>query len=78
MTIEGNNLTKAQVTGIIDNKKVLGPKKDIIEVQNAIEVYNIFSSLNPFSEASFKKAHKILMKGLIEKGAGKYRSQNEA
>jgi hypothetical protein len=29
-----------QVTDIINNKRVLAPKKDILEVKNAIEVYS--------------------------------------
>jgi len=76
LAIEGNRLTKEQITGIINNKPVVGPKNEIIEVQNALEVYHYFDNLNPLSEASFKRAHKMLMKGLIKREAGKYRSQN--
>jgi len=38
LIIEGNTLTEDQITAIFDNKKVIGPEKDIIEVKNAIEV----------------------------------------
>ena len=38
--IEGNTLSEEQVTAIIENKRVIGPAKDILEVKNAIEVYN--------------------------------------
>ena len=36
LKIEGNTLTQEQVTALIDNKRVVGPKKDILEVINAI------------------------------------------
>ena len=39
LAIEGNTLTLDQVSAIFDGKKVLGPKKEILEVANAIKVY---------------------------------------
>lgn len=77
LNIEGNTLTEQQVTAIIDNKKVLGPEKDIKEVLNALAVYKAIKSFNYNNEKDFLKAHKILMDGLIEK-AGKYRTQSLA
>jgi len=74
LKIEGNTLTVEQITGIINNKRVLGPQKDIQEVINAIEVYDKMENYNPNKEASFLSAHKVLMNGLI-KNAGKYRKQ---
>lgn len=67
LEIEGNTLTEDQITAIIENKRVIGPKKDIQEVLNAIEVYDKLPKLNPNTLKSFLKAHKILMKGLIER-----------
>jgi Fic family protein len=72
LAVEGNTLSIDQVTAIIENKRVLGPAKDIKEVSNAIEVYQYLSKLNPFNEKSFCTAHKILMQGLL-KDAGQYR-----
>lgn len=74
LRIEGNTLTQEQVTALIENKRIIGPKKDVIEVLNAIKVYDSLASFDPFSEKSFLKAHGLLMKGLVEK-AGKYRNQ---
>jgi Fic family protein len=74
LSIEGNTLTQEQVTAIIENKKVIGPKKDVLEVLNAIKVYDSLTTFNPLSSKSFLSAHKLLMNGLIEK-SGKYRSQ---
>lgn len=74
LKIEGNTLTQEQVTSLIDNKRVVGPKKDILEVLNAIKVYEGLSEYDPFSSKSFLKAHRQLMEGLIE-DAGRYRSK---
>jgi len=75
LQIEGNTLTEEQITAIIENKRVLGPKKDVLEVINAIDIYDNLRGFTPTSEKSFLKAHKILMKGLIDK-PGKYRTQS--
>lgn len=75
LEIEGNTLTIEQITAIIENKRVIGPKKDILEVKNAIAVYNHLHKLNPYSLDSFCDAHGILMKGLIE-SAGTLRSKS--
>ena len=74
LKIEGNTLTEDQITALIENKKVLGPVKDINEVINAISVYNHLGDFNHTSEKSFLKAHKLLMKGLVA-DPGSYRKQ---
>jgi len=74
LKIEGNTLTEQQITAIIENKRVIGPKKDIIEVLNTIDVYDAIEKFKPHSEKDFLRAHKMLMKGLIDT-AGKYRNQ---
>jgi Fic family protein len=74
LKIEGNNLSEKQITAILENKRVLGPQKDINEVINAIKVYDQLENLNYRKESDFKKAHKILMSGLIE-SSGIYRKQ---
>lgn len=73
LEIEGNTLSIEQITAIIENKRVVGPQKDILEVQNAIAVYDYLDKLNPYSFDSFCKAHNILMNGLID-SAGKLRN----
>lgn len=73
LSVEGNTLSIDQVTAIIENKRVLGPSKDIKEVSNAIEVYKQLNKFNPFNEKTFLSVHKILMQGLI-KNAGHYRN----
>ncbi|SFD17544.1 Fic family protein [Chitinophaga sp. CF118] len=73
LEIEGNTLTEEQVTAIINNKRVLAPQKDILEVKNAIALYDAINEFKPNSQTSFLKAHKILMQGLIA-APGKIRS----
>jgi Fic family protein len=75
LKIEGNTLTEEQITALLENKRVTGPKKDILEVLNAIEIYENLEAYNPSNEKSFVKAHQNLMEGLIE-NSGKYRSQS--
>ena len=74
LSIEGNTLSEEQITAILENKRVVGPEKDIVEVLNALEVYNDLNSLKFQSEKDFLKAHKLLMKNLIE-NQGMYRKK---
>ena len=75
LQIEGNTMTLEQVTDYIDGKRVLAPAKDLMELRNAIEVYDRFGSYNPFSLKSLCDAHKRLMNGLLP-DAGRLRSGN--
>jgi Fic family protein len=74
LQIEGNTLTEEQITALIENKRVIGPEKDVLEVLNAIKVYEKLDEYKFSSDKSFLKAHLQLMNGLIE-SAGKYRKQ---
>ena len=42
LAIEGNTLTENQVTEIINGKNVIAPIKEIQEVKNAIETYELY------------------------------------
>jgi len=74
LAIEGNTLSIEQVSTIFDNKRVIGPAKDIQEVKNAINVYKDLNQFDAFNQASYLEAHQILMKGLVET-PGKYRTK---
>ena len=74
LSIEGNTLSEQQITAILENKRVVGPQKDIIEVLNALEVYKNLHNLKYQAEKDFFKAHKMLMSDLVE-NAGKYRTK---
>jgi Fic family protein len=73
LAIEGNQLSTEQITAILENKRVLGPQKQILEVQNALEVYEQLESFNPMAEKDFLRAHSVLMRGLLA-SAGRYRT----
>jgi len=70
--IEGNKLTLDQATDVINGKRVIGPKKDILEIRNAHELYARIRDFDPRKEKDLLRAHGILMKGLGVT-AGKYR-----
>jgi len=72
--IEGNALRIDQVTAIIGNKRVIAPQKDILEVKNAIKVYDILQGFKADSMPSFLNAHSLLMHGLV-RSPGKFRSE---
>ena len=66
LAIEGNTLSEEQITAVLENKKILGPAKEIKEVQNAIEVYDQLADFEAGSLKSFLKAHRILMTALVD------------
>lgn len=74
LQIEGNTLTEEQITELIEHKRVIGPKKDILEVLNAIKVYENLRKFKYASNVSFQRAHRELMTGLID-SAGQYRKK---
>lgn len=75
LAIENNMLSLIQVTDVIDGKRVLGPQEDIFAVKNAFNAYKMLPDLDPFSLSDLKKAHGVMMQGLVE-GAGKFRSNS--
>lgn len=75
LQIEGNTLSEEHVTALLEDKKVIGPEKDILEVKNAIQVYHQLNNFKITSDSSFLKAHQILMNGLVSE-AGKYRKRS--
>lgn len=75
LAIEGNTLHEAQITAILEGKRVIAPPKEVQEVRNAIKAYELFDNLEPASEDGLLKAHLTLMTGLIEE-PGLFRSGN--
>lgn len=85
LAIEGNSLELEQVETLLEGKWVAAPKKDILEVKNAIDVYQHLDTFNPLSLRSFKQAHCLLMNELIslngqfrEKGVGIFKGKEIA
>ena len=73
LAIENNSLSIGQITAIIEGKRVLGSPKEITEVKNAVQAYELLSVLNPYEEKDLLKAHKLLMQDLVSQN-GTYRS----
>ena len=74
LAIEQNTLSLEQVTAVLSGKRVLAPPKDIAEVQNAYEIYDHLSELNPYSVEDLLLAHRIMMRDLVSE-AGMFRSR---
>lgn len=72
LAIENNQLSESQVKDLINGKLVIGPQKDILEVQNAIRVYEKIQDINPYTQKDLLKYHKLLMTSLVP-DAGSYR-----
>ncbi len=72
LAIEGNKLSEGQVRDIINGKNVVAPVKEIQEVKNAIRTYELFPTLDPFSEKDLLIAHGEMMQALAD-DAGSYR-----
>jgi Fic family protein len=74
LAIEGNSLAEEQITAILDKKRVIGPKREIREVENAIAAYARAPVWHPDRSKDLLDAHRVLMKGLVD-DAGRFRSR---
>lgn len=74
LAIEQNTLSLEQVTAVLAGKHVLAPPKDIAEVKNAFEIYEMMNTLNPYSVDDLLAAHEIMTKGLVAE-SGCFRSR---
>jgi len=72
LAIEGNTLSEAQITAILEGKRVIAPPREVQEVKNALAAYDRFDTWKPETEKDLLEAHRILMSGLINE-AGVYR-----
>jgi Fic family protein len=72
LAIEGNTLSEAQITAILEGKRVIAPPREVQEVKNALAAYDRFDSWKPEVEKDLLEAHRLLMSGLIDE-AGNYR-----
>ena len=74
LAIEQNTLSLEQVTAVLNGKRILAPPKDIAEVKNAYEIYEIMDSLDPYSVDDLLSAHGVMTRGLVEE-SGCFRSR---
>jgi Fic family protein len=75
LAIEGNTLSEAQITALLNGKTVLAPPHELQEARNALAVYEQMPGWNGLQEADLLAAHEVLMKGLLDH-PGRYRSGN--
>ena len=73
LAIEQNTLSLEQVTDVINGKRIIAPPKDIEEVKNAYEIYELLDTLDPYSMDDLLKAHGVMMRGLTAE-SGEFRS----
>ena len=76
LAIEANSLSLESVKNIVDNKMVLGDRKEIQEVKNANELYEHINEYNWKNESDFLKAHTLMMK-YFDDDNGFYRNHGE-
>ena len=74
LAIEQNTLSLEQVTAVLSGKRVIAPPKDIAEVKNAYEIYEMMDTLDPYSVDDLLNAHGVMTRGLVEE-AGCFRSR---
>ena len=74
LAIEQNTLSLEQVTAVLSGKRIIAPPKDIAEVKNAYEIYELMDSLDPYSVDDLLKAHGVMTRGLVEE-SGCFRSR---
>lgn len=73
LAIEQNTLSLEQVTAVLNGKRVLAPPRDIAEVRNAYEIYELMDALNPYCVEDLLKAHAVMTRGLTQE-SGCFRS----
>lgn len=76
LAIEANSLSLDQVRDVIDGNPVIGPQKEINEVKDAYDAYQIIEEYDGFKEKDLLKAHGIIAR-TIDKEFGRYRSHPE-
>lgn len=76
LAIEANSLSFNQVKDVINGKLVLGPQKEIQEVKNAYNAYELIKEFNPYSQIDLKRAHGIMTYLTVEE-SGEYRKGQE-
>lgn len=77
LAIEGNQLSLAQVSDVLNGQPVWGRPADIQEVKNAHDAYDQLLTFDPYVVADFLTAHRLMTQGLIEE-AGQFRSGDVA
>ena len=78
LAIEQNTLSLEQVTAVLNGKRVIAPPKDIAEVKNAYEIYEIMDSLNPYSVDDLLNAHAYIIMKITKESYKKKKSHKDS
>ena len=73
LAIEANSLSLDEVKSVIGGKAVIGPQKEIQEVKNAYQAYDLLGEFDPFSLTELKRLHGV-MTYLTVQESGVFRS----
>lgn len=76
LAIETNSLSLDEVRSVINGKTVIGPEKEIQEVRNAYQAYDLLGKFDPYSLRDIQKMHGI-MTYLTVQDSGVFRTHNE-
>lgn len=76
LAIEANSLSLEQVKDVIAGRTVIGPQKEIQEVKNAYNVYEMISNIDAYSITDLKKIHGVMTYLTVDE-SGKFRKGNE-
>lgn len=76
LAIEANSLTFNQVKDVINGKLVIGNEKEIQEVKNAYNAYEMIKDINPYSIIDLLKIHGVMTYLTVEE-SGAFRKGGE-
>ena len=74
LAIEGNTMTEAQVTAIVEGKPVLGSMRELAEVKGAIAAYEALPGFKPANLDDLLAAHGLMMADILT-NAGAFRTK---
>ena len=60
LKIEANSLSFEDVRSVLNGKAIVGPEKEILEVQNAFAAYKELGSFDPYCIDDLKRVHGIM------------------
>ena len=76
LAIEANSLSLDQVKDVINGKTVIGPQKEIQEVKNAYNAYEMINKVDAYSIKDLKKVHGVMIYLTVQE-SGEFRKGNE-
>ena len=76
LAIEANSLSLGQVKDVIAGKTVIGPQKEIQEVKNAYNAYEMINNVDAYSIKDLKKVHGVMTYLTVDE-SGEFRKGNE-